>query len=376
MKTNYFKRINDARVKLSDKHPFLGYIAQQTDMFMKEGIQTAATNGKDIFFDPLFLDTITDEELLFVLYHELLHIVLFHPLRQMHRTHRRFNIACDIVINDYLVSIGIKPGDLKCIFGEKFHMYGTRMTAEKAYELLPEDPKTIDSFDMHDLWDELIDKGLEEHLQELFKKAYDNGYEPDERLFKKLASKKGQYSLFKKKPVISKHIERYIKKYVEDYQFDRIDKRYQDVLMPDFVKSLDALMDIWFVIDVSGSMRRVDYEKILSDLHVLMKKYAHVSVYVSFFSTIVTKPILVKNFEALEKEFLNSETTYGTSSTPIFKAYYEAFKTHERPSLIVIYTDGYIHAPKKDIIPKVPIIWFITNNKDNTLPGKVILVDD
>jgi predicted metal-dependent peptidase len=375
MKTSYFKRINDARVELSSEHPFLGYIAQQTEIHLKEGIQTASTNGKDIHFDPKFLDQITDEELLFVFYHELLHIVLFHPLRKLHRTHKRFNIACDIVINDYLKSIGISHGELKGVFGSHYNMRGTRMSAEQVYEKLPEDASII-GFDFHDLWDELTDKGLEEYLQELFKKAYNEGYMPDERLARKIASKHGEYALFKKSPIISKHIERYIKKHIEDYQFDRIDKRYEDVLMPDFVKSIDALMDIWLVIDVSGSMQTHDYEKILTDLNALMKKYTYVSVHVSFFSNIVTKPVLVKNFKTLEKNFINAQTTLGTSATIIFESYYELFKKHERPALIIIYTDGYVREPKKEIIPKIPIIWFITENHNQKLPGKVILVNE
>lgn len=54
---------------------------------------------EQILFDPEFVDEIDDEQLEFVLLHEILHCALGHPLRAGTMNFDLFQIACDIVVN-------------------------------------------------------------------------------------------------------------------------------------------------------------------------------------------------------------------------------------------------------------------------------------
>lgn len=46
-----------------------------------EGCETAYTDGERIAFSPTFLEELSDNELDFVMMHEILHVVLQHCLR-------------------------------------------------------------------------------------------------------------------------------------------------------------------------------------------------------------------------------------------------------------------------------------------------------
>ena len=110
---------------------------------LDEDIDTAATNGTKIMFSPGFLDEISDQELDFVLMHEILHIVLQHCVRGAKFESEQFNIACDIVVNSNILksnymdftSITLKK------YGELMHKTpdgkeGYEYTAEEVYDML------------------------------------------------------------------------------------------------------------------------------------------------------------------------------------------------------------------------------------------------
>jgi predicted metal-dependent peptidase len=60
---------------------------------------TAATDGKDIFFNPDFFSSLTSVEQEGVLLHELLHAALLHVTRRGQREAILWNIAADIIVN-------------------------------------------------------------------------------------------------------------------------------------------------------------------------------------------------------------------------------------------------------------------------------------
>jgi predicted metal-dependent peptidase len=67
---------------------------------------TACTDMRKIYFNMAFIESISTEIVLFVIVHEVMHIVLKHGLRCQHRNHTRWNIACDFAINWMLKKAG------------------------------------------------------------------------------------------------------------------------------------------------------------------------------------------------------------------------------------------------------------------------------
>ena len=93
-------RLSKAKTSLILEHPFVGSIAMRMPFELSKDIPTAATNGKRVVFNPNFLDTLTDEEVKFLSAHECFHPMLEHIFRRGERQRKRWNMACDYVINN------------------------------------------------------------------------------------------------------------------------------------------------------------------------------------------------------------------------------------------------------------------------------------
>jgi predicted metal-dependent peptidase len=105
-------------------------------------VPTMAVDGTRLFFNPEFTVSLTDKECLAVLAHETLHIALLHCYRKKHREHRRWNIACDQVVNAVLVAANIDlpkgrvpPGPLGALAEELYE----NITAEEMARYFPSD---------------------------------------------------------------------------------------------------------------------------------------------------------------------------------------------------------------------------------------------
>ena len=144
-KKEYIKRLLMSRMRLLLNHGFYGLLLMHIKYALDENCETAATDGRRIWFSPKFLEELSDSELDFVMMHEILHVVLQHCMRQGDRNKEQFNIACDIVVNSIILqsnkmdrgSITLKQ------YGESMHLApdgkeGYEYTAEQVYEMLPQ----------------------------------------------------------------------------------------------------------------------------------------------------------------------------------------------------------------------------------------------
>ncbi|WP_205249372.1 DUF2201 family putative metallopeptidase, partial [Escherichia coli] len=65
--------------------------------------KTAATDGRNLYYNREFIKALTPEELLFLLSHEVLHCVYDHLGRKGSRDHKISNMANDYIVNFTLV---------------------------------------------------------------------------------------------------------------------------------------------------------------------------------------------------------------------------------------------------------------------------------
>ena len=95
-KKEYMKRLLMSRLRILVNNGFYGLLLMHMIFSIDENCSTAATDGRRIYFGPVFLDDLSDSELDFIMMHEILHVALKHCFRQGNRNNERFNIACDI----------------------------------------------------------------------------------------------------------------------------------------------------------------------------------------------------------------------------------------------------------------------------------------
>ena len=169
--------INSIKRKLLIKYGFFGNILANTTFEETKTVDTAATDGKNIYYNSEFANSLTEKEQLFLFAHELCHIALNHIYRSEGKDHETWNTATDAVINSYLTQ---KDG-LPLIEGgvdiKDAYMYD----AEQLYEKLlkekqdneNENKKSKDNnnsnedkqvgHDSHTMWEDAVKK---KHKQE------------------------------------------------------------------------------------------------------------------------------------------------------------------------------------------------------------------
>lgn len=98
------KRLQAALMRIRGDHPFFGTLALFAELRVTDDIDTAATDGRVLWFNPVFIDKLATNELCGLVAHELLHAALQHVYRRRERDARLWNIAADIVVNGMIRS--------------------------------------------------------------------------------------------------------------------------------------------------------------------------------------------------------------------------------------------------------------------------------
>jgi len=116
-------------------HPFFASLLLGMRLREDRGTRTACTDGREIRYNPDFIDSLRVDQVVFVLAHLVMHIAHLHPLRRSNRKLDRFNKAGDFAINGILLDAGLSmlPGAL---YKAEFRS----LAAEQIYERLPGAP--------------------------------------------------------------------------------------------------------------------------------------------------------------------------------------------------------------------------------------------
>ena len=105
------KELVSARVKLLLEKPFFGNLAGRLVAVEAPWCNTAATDGRYLYYNREFIKSLTKPQLLFLIAHEVYHCVFDHLGRRGKRDPKIWNMATDYVINYSLVQekIGTMP---------------------------------------------------------------------------------------------------------------------------------------------------------------------------------------------------------------------------------------------------------------------------
>ena len=139
------------RTKLLLMHPFTASLAMHLELvpLRDSRVRTAATDGRRVYFDIDFADSLSPEERQFVLAHEVWHCVLDHPYRRGQRAADLWNLAVDSEVNSILERDGLRmpPGAVRFEGRDE-------ASAEELYAWLRDTGVTalsVRSFDQHDV---------------------------------------------------------------------------------------------------------------------------------------------------------------------------------------------------------------------------------
>ena len=102
-----------ARTSLILDSPFFGSLILNLKMKEDKGCKTGWVNGRELGYNPDFINSLPHERVLGFCAHEVMHPAMGHPWRREGRDHKLFNMACDYAINGELIEAGfILPDDV------------------------------------------------------------------------------------------------------------------------------------------------------------------------------------------------------------------------------------------------------------------------
>ena len=413
------KRLLLSRMRILINNGFYGLLLMHMVFSIDENCETAATDGRRIFFGAKFLEKLSDPELDFVMMHEILHVVLQHCLRGENREAERYNIACDIVVNSNICLSN--NHDLRSITlrgqGPSMHIApngkeGYEYTAEEVYAMLPSrpaggKPKPLNGAQgapngksgagkgsalgraVHEqteagkdaVWDDHTRWGtLEEddELRDVWAKRFEDACEAvsirdpsnqrglmpafAERLIKKLRRPQTDWRTI---------LNDFVQEEIADYSFTPPDRRFDDsqFYLPDFNDKDSIVEDILFMIDTSGSMSDDMITAAYSEVKGAIDQFdGKLKGWLGFFDAAIIEP---KPFES-EAEFriIKPAGGGGTDFQIIFE-YVHRHMEKALPASIIILTDGFAPFPKEKLSMGLPVLWLINNESVDPPWGKV-----
>jgi predicted metal-dependent peptidase len=341
-----------ARVGLLLRHPFFGNLA--TRMGIKEAddwLPTAATDGRNIYFNRAFFTPLTTKQVEFVIAHEILHAVFDHMGRREGRDPKIFNIACDYAVNGQIVRDRIGDynlPDIKIFHDTKY--YGK--SAEEIYDDIYEKYDDEQLAALGQMLDEHLDPngegkdGQPQYSKEELKKIRDEmreavmqaaqaagaGNVPASiaRMIKELTEPKMNW-----REILRQQIQSTIK---NDYTFMRPNRKgwHMSAILPG--TNYDETIDICVAIDMSGSIGDEQAKDFLTEIKGIMEEYKDFKIKLWCFDTQVYNEA---DFDGYSMDnFIDYEPMGGGGTD--FDCNYEYMKEHNiTPKKFIMFTDGY-----------------------------------
>lgn len=335
----------------------------------------AATDGVHLYYHPkLFAEDFTEPERVFVLVHELLHVILFHSLRRGIRDPMRWNIACDHAVNLLCVEYEFtKPKDCFCDTQYK------GMTAEQIYDKLTQEEKEGGKGKGQDgLAGDVMDYDPSQNGG-ITKADVERATAIATECAMQAAKAAGLDSAGMKRMIGNAQVERepwyeHLRRYItsmhaRQYNWARIDSRravLHGVISPQ--QKSEAMGKIVFGVDCSGSITERQLSAMGAHVTDLLKDVTPDSVIVVFFDSVISH---VDEYQGPDYHIqLEPHGGGGTAFEPVINYVVEQ---HPETQVLIMLTDMF---GSMDVdVPAFDVLW-VTQTENQTPPfGEIIYAD-
>jgi predicted metal-dependent peptidase len=327
-----------------------------------EWCSTAATDGRNFYYNSKFINMLRPKEIEFLFGHEVLHCVYDHFGRRGDRDHMLFNVANDFAVNADLKKhrVGEFITSVPCLYDSKYE----GMSSEEIYDDLYENAEKIDI-------GSLIDKMLDEHLdgdgsdgdedEDGKKKGKGRPRLSDadrqaikdeikEAVLAAAAASDGAGNLpagvkrliqdmtapkMNWRELLRMQLESTIK---SDFTWMRASRRgwHMDAVMPGMKN--DELIDIAIGIDASGSIDERMLRDFLAETQGIMDQFQSYRIHIFTFDTRVYNPA---QYNSDNLDTICDYEVKGGGGTD-FDCIFEYLKEEQiEPKRLVVFTDGY-----------------------------------
>ena len=358
------EKLITARVGLLLRASFFGNLATRLKLVnADEWCGTAATDGRNFYYNSRFIDLLKPKEVEFLFGHEVLHCVYDHFGRRGDRDPMLFNVANDYAVNGDLKKhrVGEFITSVPCLYDAKYE----GMSSEEIYDDLYENAEKINLSD-------LIDKLLDDHMDgEGNSDSDEDGDEKDgqgkkpklsaeerqkirdeikEAVLAAAATSDGAGNLpagvkrliqdmtapkMNWRELLRMQLESTIK---SDFTWMRASRRgwHMDAVMPGMKN--DELIDIAIGIDASGSIDNQMLRDFLAETQGIMDQFQSYKIHIFTFDTGVYNP---QQYNSDNLDTICDYEVKGGGGTD-FDAIFNYLKEEQiEPKRLVVFTDGY-----------------------------------
>lgn len=394
-----------ARVQLQRSNPFFSYLVMHLNFTENNNMSTCGVDKKgNLYYNKNFIESLDEDKLIGLLCHEVLHVALEHPVRLGKKFKLLFDIACDLVINDIIISEGmhlpnnglipsrhsfnfcgveikdINEKNAEIIYDEIAHLKdNSEIKALNLLNLL-QDSIISDSNDEDSLKPPLNDQkgrildeksvqetiGEEKDWKKILTEAYvyakQMGKEPlgAEMMIKEILSPTLNW-----REILWKFI---LQEIPIDYSLNRPSKRSQTVgiYLPSVVKES---AEIAVAIDTSGSISQKDLNVFASEIVNIIKSFDNIKVHVLVCDCKVYDHFILENGNIDHFLNLKLKGEGGTSHIPVFDFIKENLNSVR---CLICLTDGYTEYPKEE---SIKTLWCLSSRSTAKPPfGEVIKI--
>jgi predicted metal-dependent peptidase len=355
------EKLITARVGLLLRASFFGNLATRLKLVnADEWCATAATDGRNFYYNTRFIEMLKPKEIEFLFGHEVLHCVYDHFGRRGDRDPMLFNVANDYAVNADLKKhrVGEFITSVPCLYDSKYE----GMSSEEIYDDLYENAEKIDI-------GSLIDKLLDDHLDG-DSDGGGGGEEDGQSKKPKLSDEERQKIRDEIKEAVlaaaaasdgAGNLPAGVKRLIQDMTAPKMDWRellrmqlestiksdytwmrgsrrgwHMDAVMPGMKN--DQMIDIAISIDASGSMSEAILKDVLSETAGIMEQFPSYRIHVLSFDTEVYNP---QQFDSENLDDITGYEIQGGGGTD-FDCVFNYFKENDiQPKRHIMFTDGY-----------------------------------
>jgi len=327
--------------------------------YISSDVPTAATNGKYVKYNPQFFMDLTQEERVFLVLHETMHVVLMHMIRLMglpkdSQDAFLWNVAGDYVINDILILAGFKMPK-----GGLHDVKYRGMTTEQVYASLKQEQKDQDDYDDFDM-DMEEPEGSEGEVQAELDDILVRAAIQEERSGQSsdavpLEVRRYVEGLLTPKLPWNRILARFMNDLAKtDYTYRKPNRRYfpEHILPTSYSYGMEHIA---VIIDTSGSITKDQFTQFISDTHHILKQYKPKKLTVVQFGSSVCAVDVVENL----MDMVNLKLVHGggTRIKPVID-----WMKENKPKGAIVFTDGWFEESYYEEL-KIPTVWAIHTNK-------------
>jgi predicted metal-dependent peptidase len=348
--------LDKAKVSIVTQHPFFASILMKRQLIEDETIPTAAVDQRNqIYINPVWFNSLSVDEIVFVLAHEIGHVIGQHATRRGTRNAKKWNIAGDAWINDMLKASGIGQPISGCV-----DMPGSKdETVDEIYNKLPDG----DGEGPGGTGSDIIERGSPLTPEEATRIDAETRVEIAQAAQAAKAQGKMPAALAKIiadliDPGTPWHeiLERYMTSYTRgDYTWSRPNRRFADIAYLPSAGKLPEMGEVVIQVDVSGSISQKELSYYNGHLARIIEQCNPERVHVLYVDTSVCKHEVFEQGEEVKLEF------YSGGGTDMEEGFNYIAKEGIDPEVFVCLTDGYTDFNVENA-PSYPVLWCISSD--------------